>query len=229
MTWCHYCGKFSEHTTREHFCIQCCVRKARRQFCSDRCRYRHRYLKHYSKRRLAIVRRYYQKHPNHTHQCRWPKCGKLFVSRLSVHKYCSNRCSNLAAVKRYCDKYRRKTPIPFTCPCGKHVVPKDALLRKYCSKRCGYKFNTRRFKMNKPHVVKQINSRSGKRRRKLLADSYVKRLLKQYRIPVTVENIEVARQRVQRHRIVLSAKRSQRVFSILGAIGEIQRGSRKQN
>lgn len=225
--WCNYCGRFTTHGTREHFCIQCHVRPARRQFCSDRCYYRDRYLRHYSKRRIASQRRYYtlvRPLKMRTHTCQWPRCGRQFESVRRHHKFCSVLCSNKSATLTFYNRHKRKPVQPFQCPCGTWVRPRDGRGRKiYCSDKCTAHYVHLRFVHNNRQVVNEISSRSGYKARLLLRDSYVARLLRRDGITPTPRLIQITRQRIRLHR-------SQRIFSLLNAASAIKRhGARKQN
>jgi hypothetical protein len=92
--WCHYCGRFCNHSTAEHFCLNCHSRPRRKKFCSQQC------AAHYSYRTTNPVRLVQFK-------C---KCGRQQTRKATSEppKYCSAKCRSLFQGRSYRPRHRQK-------------------------------------------------------------------------------------------------------------------------
>ena len=201
-------------------CKQCGVGKARRDYCSTRCRNRAKYLRHYSRHRLYVQRRYYTKVRKRLEKnCAW--CGNMFVTHMTRQKFCSKRCSICSASRTYYNKKRKRVRVPYVCPCGKSVIPGPGRGQwKFCSLAHQKKYTQRRLRGMNRERYRAIDRKSGRKATEKISPRYIVPLLKRQRIPVTEENI-------QRKRIGLRAVRSRRALQMLNAVAHITYGSGK--
>lgn len=211
--WCHYCGRFCQHSTAEHFCKQCHTRPAKRKFCSRSCYERTRYRKHYTKRRLLAQRYYYTRVSKTPAVTVCQTCGKNFIPKRGGMKFCGVRCNNNASRKRFYDRHKRKPVHPFHCRfCGKLCVPKSGRdKKKFCSTRC----LLYQWRVRSPEIRKAINDRHSRKLIKTLGDSYIRRLLKNSGVTPTTENMQALREQVRQHRMYVRAFKAARIFSML--------------